>query len=308
MTLPLQPNLLGLPLAPAQCVTDPDLAQKVNPLIANSAKYLASTTVLQDFLWAYVQWIQSSKLNHIAGIDSFDNTDFAQGTTESFDHFYIRNHQRRFRCFRGEYLYHQLVWRASNMDWKFIEDEPLSAGDAVIISVPFADTGNLHSAVNTALLDTCYQQQIPVLIDMAFLGICGNINFDLSHPAITDVCFSLSKTFPVNLLRIGMRLTKGIKDDGLRVYNRTQYVNLVGAGIGLDLLKIMTVDSTFTRYRDKQIAWCKYHGLDVSDTVIFGLDRAHRYDQYNRGSIDNNRICFASCFQFDSWPKDLKIG
>jgi hypothetical protein len=49
-------------------------------------------------------------LNCITGIDSFDQVDYSQGTTESFDHFYIKHPQRRFRCFRGEYLYHQLVW------------------------------------------------------------------------------------------------------------------------------------------------------------------------------------------------------
>jgi hypothetical protein len=307
MTLPLQPNLSGLPLAPAQCIVDPALKQQVKLVVDNSFHYLDSDTIVADFLSTYVQWIKHSELNTLHGIDCFNQVDYSQGTTESFDHFYIKHSQRRFRCFQGEYLYHQLVWNRSCPNWKFLESEPLAPGDALIVSVPFADTGNLHPALDKKLLDLCWQLQVPVLVDMAFFGICANINFDLSHPAITDVCFSLSKTFPVNLLRIGMRLTKDFDDDGLAIYNRTQYVNRAGAGIGLELLDILTADATFLKYRDKQTQWCQQHGLQVSDTVIFGLDLNHRYDQYNRGSPDSNRICFAKCYQFDSWPEDIKI-
>jgi len=307
MTLPLQPNLLGLPLAPAQCVIDPALKQQVHSIIDSSSYYLDSDSVLSDFLSTYIQWIKQSQLNCITGIDSFDQVDYSQGTTESFDHFYIKNPQRRFRCFRGEYLYHQLVWKSSFPNWKFIEDEPLMSNDAVVLSVPFADTGNVHAGIDKPFLDQCAYLKIPVLVDMAFFGICGNIDFDLSHPAISDVCFSLSKTFPVSLLRIGMRLSRGNQQDGLAVYNQTQYVNRAGAGIGLELLKILSADCTYLRYKDKQESWCQQHGLVASNSVIFGLDFAHRYDQYNRGSVDSNRICFASIYQYDSWPQAVKI-
>jgi len=219
----------------------------------------------------------------------------------------MRHSKKRFRCFRGEYLYHQLVWNHSCPEWKYLDDEPLVTNDVVVCSLPFADTGNIHLNFNKNFLDLCQSLDIPVLVDMAFFGICGQVNFDLSHPAITDVCFSLSKTFPVSLSRIGMRLCKKNLDDGLQIYNRTQYVNRMSAGLGSRLLRIISADDTFLRYRNKQLSWCKLHDLEPSDTVIFGLDTNHRHNQYNRGSAHTNRICFSTCYQFEAWPESIKI-
>ena len=78
MTLPLQPNLLGLPLAPAQCVIDPALKQQVYSIINSSSDYLDSDSVLSDFFSTYIQWIKQSQLNCVTGIDSFDRVDYSQ--------------------------------------------------------------------------------------------------------------------------------------------------------------------------------------------------------------------------------------
>ena len=113
MTTPLQANLVGIATAPADCVADPAKDQLVHTIIKSlSTNWLEDNHVVPQFLKRYREWIQSTKLNRVTGLDNFPSVAYSQGTTESFDKFYLRNHRRRFRCFRGEYLYHELTWKS----------------------------------------------------------------------------------------------------------------------------------------------------------------------------------------------------
>lgn len=295
MTQPLQPNLLGLPYAPAECVTDSLQQDRVAEAIVEAAKGYHAQNVVPDFCHRYLDWISSTKFNRVNGLDQFTQIDYSLGTSESFDKFYLRNHGRRFRCFRGEYLYHTLAWRSQDMPWAYIDDAPIESGDAVVVSLPFADLGQPHWAYGVSMLDRCARLGVPVLLDCAFFGICANIDFDFDHAAITDICFSLSKTWPVNTLRIGMRLSRPAQDT-MSIYNGTQYVNKLGAAIGSQLLALQSPDEVFQRWRSTQLEFCSTMNLMASDTVIFGIDHQHQYDQYNRGMRDTNRLCFSRYF------------
>jgi len=37
--------------------------------------------------------------------------------------------------------------------------------------------------------------------------------------------------------------------------------------------------------------------LVPSDTVLFGIDTEHKYDHYNRGSVQTNRLCFSRYYE-----------
>ena len=295
MTLPLQANLVGIATAPADCVNDPLKDQLVHEITRQVAgtQWLEDDNIIPLFLQRYKNWINTTELNKVTGLDAFSSVAFSQGTTESFDKFYIRNHKRRFRCFRGEYLYHELSWKAAGYNWAYIDDEPLAEGDAVVCSFPFADTGNQKHTKE--LLDDCARLGVPVLFDCAFFGICADHTFDFDHPAVTDVCFSLSKPFPVYGMRIGIRFSRDTSD-GLNIYGNTDYVNKFGAAIGLRLFEHQHPDVIYLNYRDQQLAWCKEYNLTPSQCVTFGLDYDHKYDNHNRGSKDSNRICFAKFF------------
>jgi hypothetical protein len=199
-------------------------------------------------------------------------------------------------------MYHRLAWDSHKFAWAYLDDEEIAKNDAVIVSLPFADTGNQHSEFTQQLLDQCYDLGVPVLVDCAFFGICAKINFNFDHPAITDICFSLSKTAPVNLLRIGLRFTRPGFYDSLQIYHNSQYVNKLGASVGISLLNNIGPDSTFNEWRVRQINFCEQMSLDPSDTVIFGIDTRGRYNQYNRGSKDTNRICFSKYFVSGQLP------
>jgi|APGre2960657373_1045057.scaffolds.fasta_scaffold05001_3 hypothetical protein len=240
----------------------------------------------ETFCKRYKEWIKSTELNTITGIEHFPYTVFSNGTTEAFDKFYIKNNKKRFRCFKGEYIYHQVTWRNSWPNWKFIEDAPLETNDAVIISLPFSDTGNEHTKMKETL-HICTELKIPVLVDCVYFGVCSDIDFNFNFDCITDITFSLSKAFPLAYARVGMRLTREDNDDSLLMLHKIDYTNRVGAGLGYKMIERFSPDFIVQRYKNHQIELCKTLGIKPSNTVLFGIDEHNRYPEYNRGGATN---------------------
>jgi len=238
-----------------------------------------------QFCEKYFEWITDTKNNVFKGLENFPYKLYSNGTSQTFDLFYIKNKNRRFRCLHGEYIYHQLAWRNSWPDWKFIDDLDLESNDAVVVSLPFADTGDEHKLKE--ILAACEEKNIPVLIDCAYFGTCKNVEFDLSYNCITDVAFSLSKIFPVAHARIGMRLTKHDDDDLMLVYDKINYNNRIGARLGLELITNFNSDYICDKYAANQILLCNQLDVTPSKTILFGLDYHSKYPEYNRGGAVN---------------------
>lgn len=296
-------NLKILAFGGAGPVVDPDLKTVVYDIIriCCDQDILDDLTVQPRFLDCYQQWIRDSQGNRLQGLDQFRVAAYANGTTEGFDKFMLRNHHRRFRCFRGEYMYHPASWRNYFPEWCRIEDAPLEKNDAVVMSMPFSDTGEIHPD-SLSVLDQCDVLGIPVLIDSAFFGICHDIEFNYDRDCITDITFSLSKTFPVANLRIGMRLTREDDDDGLMVHNKTNYNNRLGAGVGLALMQKYTADYNVGKWKSQQEIFCQDLGVMPSRSVIFGLGGSE-FLKYNRGG-PSNRLCFSRYLYQGHLPDD----
>ena len=250
---------------------------------------LKDDKIIDSFLCKYDLWIKSSTLNKFIGLDNYKHRCYSLGTSEAFDKFYMKNAKRRFRCFKGDYMYHKLSWR-DKFEWDWLDDKPLSKTDAVVISLPFADTGDKHINYEQ-LLEQCCELNVPVLVDCAYFGICRDINFNLDYDCITDITFSLSKTFPVAYARIGMRCTKIDDDDSMFVYSKVNYNNKIGALLGIKYFERFTPDYITEKYVDKQLNFCNTIGVNPSKTVLFGIDYKHKFDEYNRGG-DSNRLSF----------------
>lgn len=299
-------NLKGLPFGGAQYVPSYDREEFVKLAIRCSADSLWQPEVQDEFIATYRNWIQATQLNTITGLDKFPVSVVTQGTTEGFDKFYLKNSSRRLRYFKGEYMYHQVAGR-QYFDYiaTFIENEELEANDVVVISLPFSDTGNEHPRMKE-ILTKCSSLGIPVLLDCAYLGICSGINFNLDYDCITDVTFSLSKTFPVPHLRIGMRLTRADDDDALLVTNKTQYVNRLSVAVGTALMNQWPVDTIPLVYKQTQLEFCEKLGVEPSHCVIFGIDTTGKWAQYNRGG-PTNRLCFAKYLDTKELPVDTNV-
>lgn len=311
MTKPLSPHLAALPLSPAQHVHDESQIILLEKFVSNSGKnkVLEKESLLEEYTDTYLNWISSTENNTVSGLNLFQEKSYSLGTSESFDKFYIENSSRKFKCFRGEYLYHKISWKSAGIKWDYIDREEneiiLEPNDAVVISFPFADTGNQHPLMNQDFFDKCLRLNIPVMLDCAYFGICKGMNFDFIHPAITDVVFSLSKSFPVRHFRIGLRLSKRIKDDGLTAYNNTQYLNKIGCGIGIEFMTAFSPDHSYNTYRQTQLKFCKQFDLEPSNTVIFGIDKKFQYQKYSREYPFSNRICFSKYLKLGEIPNSI---
>jgi hypothetical protein len=246
---------------------------------------LFDDTITDRFCQQYAKWIDQTTLNTVTGLDQFPHLCYSNGTTEAFDKFYMKHRTRRFRCFRGEYMYHRLTWRNNWPDWFWLDDDCLAENDAVVVSLPFSDTGGEHH-LHQALLEGCDRLGIPVLVDCAYFGICQGIDFDFNHPCIEEIVFSLSKTFPVAHARIGMRLTRTDNDDSLFVSNKSNYTNRIGAYIGSCMLSKFSPDYVPLKYKNAQIELCKHLKVTPSNTVLFGIGN-EEWQQYNRGCPTN---------------------
>jgi len=254
---------------------------------------LYDDTMLETYTQNYSKWIQSSKLNNLKNLNKFKSIQYTHGTAQSFDFFYLKHHKKRFRIFRGDFMYHQIMFRFS-MDWDYIFDDELREGDAVILSLPFSDYGDIHPFTDM-ILSECDKLNIPVMIDCAYMVMARNINFDFNKKCIEAVCFSLSKGFyGAEKLRIGLRFTKEYVDDGVEVFNSFKFVNHAGLYVGIKLFEKFETDYIQNKYYKKQLKICKELDIQPSKCVIFGIadKRDKRFDEYNRGT-DWRRICIS---------------
>jgi hypothetical protein len=257
------------------------------------ASFLYNDTIVPEFINTYFEWIKSSKLNHLKGLDTFNCTDFVHGTSQAFDFWYQQHHSKRFRCLRGDYVYHKVSWK-NYFDWCYVEDDKLRSNDALVISLPFSDTGDKHYMIDE-LLDKCDKLNIPVLIDAAYYCIARDIKFNVDRPCIDTITFSMSKAFyGAERLRIGIRCRKTVIDDGCVLFNQFHCVSKIAAGVGKALCENFNSDYNQIKFRDRQIQICNELNLTPSNCVIFGLtDNTHpEFGNYDRGT-NHRRVCIS---------------
>lgn len=235
----------------------------------------------------FYQWITSSKLNKLEGIENFKYKNYSFGTTQTFDLFYLQNKNRRFRFLKGDFFYHTVC----NSNWEYLDVNTLDKNDAVILSVPFSDTGGIHDNFEE-ILSKCDKLKIPVLVDMCYYVMGKNININLNHDCIDTISFSLSK-FAEGLqnFRCGFRLTKEFKDDGVNVVNEHNHVPKLSCGVGITIMDNFSVDYNWNEFGDSYNTICKQKNLTPTNTIIFGLGGSE-YEYLNRGNY-TNRVCIS---------------
>ena len=136
--------------------------------------------------------------------------------------------------------------------------------------------------------------KVPVMLDLAYLNLAVDMSFDLSHPCIEYVVSSLSKVFPIENHRVGIRLQKEPFEDQIYVINEYNYnyINLLSAYLGTAMMKKFPANYVFKKYHSKQLAFCQKLDLVPSYCVYFGIDYSGRFREYNRGG-NGNRLCFS---------------
>jgi len=251
-----------------------------------------------DFIHSYKDWFSENK--KFKGLDDFKHSDYSAGTTETFHMFYIRHIDKRLRLYEGEYFYHHMMARNYFKESKLIKDGDIEKGDVVVMSCPFSNTGNLPTDFYD-VLKKCEQHQVPVMLDLAYINISNIEELDLNYDCITTVTTSLSKVFPVEHHRIGLRLERNFYDDAMVAYNQNDYVNLNSVYVGQKLIEKFNNNWLHNKYKDLQTETCLRLGLQTSPCVIFGLDTNEKFPEYKRGT-SVNRLCFSK-----TWDNRINV-
>jgi hypothetical protein len=244
---------------------------------------LYDDNIISRFEKSFAGWIQSNDLNSCSGLENFQ-PDISQGATQAFDSFYLRHRGRKLRMFAGEYLYHIVVAKQLGIEWSFLDSaDQLGEDDALILSIPFCDTGNLDNELDQ-ILRTCEDKGVPVLLDCAYYTISKDIHLDVNFKCIDTVTFSLSKTFPIAHARIGMRYTRPEIQDGQKLHSNINYDNRISAGIGLHFIDRFRSDHVYKKYQSLYKAVTDYLELEPSQTIIFA-EGDNEWEQYGRRDI-----------------------
>lgn len=258
-----------------------------------------------EYLETYLNWVTSSKVSPVTGLEQFRVQYYVNGVTEAYDIFFLEHKGKRFRTQKGDYPYVRL----SVENWIHIEDDELREGDAVILSCPFYCSGGVPENYQN-ILDQCLELDIPVLVDAAYFGTSFDLSFDFSHPAIQSVAFSLSKFFNVQSFRIGMMLLKHEIASQEEMQVEANYFNKMGASLGLKLMNRFSPNFMVQQHRESYLAACGYLNVNPAHNIMIATidDDDRRFDKILEDTRfpDNNlpdqverRICISAYLGYD---------
>jgi len=232
--------------------------------------------VRHQYLADIHNWVMSSKRNTVKGLTRFKYRDMINGTTQAFDEAYYRYSKRRLRILRGEYAYHKRVVK----DFVFLDDEngnyiPVEDNDWVITSYPFCGNGTMPPHFDQ-LQDDCLEKNVPLLLDCAWFGTCKDVTIDVYHPAVTEVCFSLTKGIGLGNIRSGIRYSDYDDDLPIRQQNNYNHLPLGAAQVGIWQMQKFSSDYIPDKYEKIYEHVCFANNLQQTNCMMIAmLDKEH---------------------------------
>ncbi len=215
-----------------------------------------------DFKRQTEQYILSSKLNRITGLEHFNRVDIINGCTQFIDNLYMCG---PVQVLREDYRYHQRLNLAFLKDvGSLIPDIPL------IIALPFPRVGEPHKQMDE-ILNECQQKNIPVHIDGAWITSCRDLDFDFNHTMIKSVGISLSKGLGLGWNRIGIRYTRQFVQDSVTIMNDYRMNNRALSIIGIHFLNNLEPDYLWNNYGEAYYKICKDFNLVPTKSIHIAL-------------------------------------
>jgi hypothetical protein len=243
-------------------LSDRHIESEIQEILHGNWDHDITDQVYTDFKQECEEWIFSSKLNNLKGIDTFTRKDIIIGCTQFIDNLYM---QGPVQVLRGDYRYHERLGLAYVKDvGSLIPDIPL------IIAMPFPNIGAPHQDMEE-ILHECKIKNIAVHIDGAWITCCRNIVFDFNHVAIRSVGISLSKGLGLGWNRIGLRWTKEIKPDAITIMNDFNMNCRVLSKIGLHFIRKFPTDYLWNTYGKLNAQVCKDFDLTPTHSIYLAL-------------------------------------
>lgn len=243
-------------------LSDKYIESEIQEILHGNWSHDITDQVYEDFKKECEDWIFSSSLNNLSGIDTFTRKDIIIGCTQFIDTLYMRG---PLQTIRGDYKYHERLGTGYIRDvGSLIPDIPL------VIAMPFPRIGAPHADMEE-ILQECATKNIPVHIDGAWITCCRNVTFDFSHPSIKSVGISLSKGLGLGWNRIGLRWTKETTPDAITIMNDFNMNCRVLAKIGLHFLRTFPTDYLWNKYGHLNKKVCDDFGLTQTNSIYLAL-------------------------------------
>ena len=221
-----------------------------------------SDNVYSNFKTEANNYFNSSKLNVLTGLDTFNRIDIINGCTQYIDNLYM---QGLVQVIEGDYRYHNRLNLATITSvGNLIPEVPL------IIAMPFPRTGSINDNM-LELLEEASTKNIPVHIDGAWITCCKDIEFDFTHNSIQSVGISLSKGLGLGWNRIGLRYTKQTNIDSITIMNDFRMNLRAPAMIGLHFIRNLPSDYLWDKYSDSYYKICKDFDLTPTKSIYLAL-------------------------------------
>jgi hypothetical protein len=208
------------------------------------------------------EWICNHRLISFTGLDAFPDRNICLGVTHQLDELHMM-HNKKIVVFDGDYYYHYRLFPKT----KTRTVDTLSANDVLVVATPFTFYDNDVHPEMSAILEKCLQLKIPVHIDAAWYPCCRDINFNVDHPAIKSITFSLSKAFGMGAHRIGLRYTREPMHGPIKLMNDFNYVNVADAWIGLEFMQHFGTDFWWRKYEKHYNAILQHCNLAPSKAI-----------------------------------------
>lgn len=265
---------------------------RAKDVLEHYAKFKFRPVTMDTYIDRWYQWITMSRSKTLLGLDQFMFADFVNGTSQTFDHYWLKHRHGRCVAFLGEFQYHACVNRQHQFVYMHTPDD-LQSGDSLVISLPFSDYGRPHPDWSS-ILCRCDDLKIPVCVDLAYWGISHDVYIDLrEHTCIEHITCSLSKPFyTLENHRVGIRFSRSYNNDGISMVNEVNMQNLYSMSLGDHFMQQFDCDWIGDKFKMSQLAVCDMLGLTAANTVIFGHGGS-AYDHCNRGIRNNNRVCIS---------------
>ena len=236
---------------------------------------------INAFKIQYRDWILSSKHTTYTGLENYSMV-LTDGVTGAFGDFTHAYPHRTLVVFKGEYPFHRDTGAhvINNVS-------EIKKSDKVIISAPFAATGNVHNYY-TDILERCNKLNVPVFVDCAYFGCCKLGEVHIDYDCVKMVSFSLSKTFASGKCRIGITFFKDLPvKTPMQLLDEYSYVNHIAVNIHAPIIQEFSPDYMFDTYRVRQTKLAAMLNVDPSDTVFLCTTHDSKFEGFSRAGFIN---------------------
>jgi hypothetical protein len=239
----------------------------IQEVLSGSIEKDVSNEVYEKFKLKFTDYLRSSKLNTLVGLEKFDRIDVCSGCTQYIDCLYM---QGPIQTLSGDYKYHTRL----NPDLEYSVIGNLRENIPLVIAMPFPKIGSIHEKMFD-ILEEANKKNIKVHIDGAWVTCCKNVHFDFSHPAIESVAISLSKGLGLGWNRVALRWTKNNNHDSISIMNDFNMNLKAPVLIGLYFLDKLKSDYLWETHGDNYYKVCNDFSLTPTDSIYLALDQGH---------------------------------